>query len=91
MRTASSISDSELKVAEGIHTVDPQDPTAAGHQLWGHRSQKSQAQTGNDKKVIEIALPSDDHVALLALIARIEKVKGELPPDVVVLRRNLSS
>jgi hypothetical protein len=90
MRTPTLISDSDLKHADGIHTIDPNDSNAAGHQLWGHRSQESQAQTSNDGKVVEIALPSDDHVALLALINRIEKVKGRLPPDVNVLRRNLS-
>jgi len=91
MRTASIISDMELKAADGIHTLDPNDLHAAGHQLWGHRSEESQAQTSTDPKVVEIALPSDDHVALLALIGRVEKVKGRLPPDVEVLRRNLSS
>jgi hypothetical protein len=89
MRTAAAIADQEIRNAEGIHTVDPQDPNAAGHQLWGHRSKKSLAT--NDQNVLEIALPSDDHVALLALIARIEKLKGQLPPDVQVLRRNLAS
>ena len=44
-----------------------------------------------EANILEIALPSDDHVALLALIDRIEAAKGRLPPDVVVLRRNLSS
>jgi hypothetical protein len=91
MRTASQISDSELMHADGIHTVDPNDRHAAGHQLWGHRSEESQAQTSNDRRVVEISLPSDDHVALLALIGRVESVKRQLPPDVEVLRRNLSS
>jgi len=80
----------ELKLADGIHTVYPNDTQAAGHQLWGHHSEESQAQTSNHRKVVEIALPSDDQVALLALIARVEKVKGRLPPDIEVLRRNLS-
>jgi hypothetical protein len=91
MRTLSLVSDSELQDAEGIHTVDPNDSHAAGHQLWGHRSEESQAQTSNDRTVVEIALPSDNHVALLALIERVERVKGRLPPEVEVLRRNLSS
>jgi hypothetical protein len=91
MRTVDLVSDRDLKDADGIHTVDPHDANAAGHQLWGHRSQESQAQTTNDRRVIEISLPSDDHVALLALTARVERVKGRLPPDVEVLRRNLSS
>ena len=89
MRSASVIADEDIRAADGIHTVDPLDTNAAGHQLWGHRSQKSQS--SEDKLVLEIALPSDDHVALLALIARIEKLKGQLPPDVEVLKRNLSS
>jgi len=91
MPSASTVSDQELLQADGIHTVDPADPHAAGHQLWGHESVKSQAKTANDGFVVEIQLPSDDHVALLALIDRIERVKGKLPPDVVVLRHNLSS
>jgi hypothetical protein len=88
--SADRISDEGLRAAEGIHTFDPADPNAAGHQLWGHRSKESQAPAEGYEKVVEIALPSDDHVALLALIARIERVKGRLPPDVEVLRRNLS-
>jgi hypothetical protein len=90
MPTAMAISDAALREADAIHTIDPQDRNAAGHQLWGHRSQESQ-QTESDEKILEIELPSDDHVALLALIDRIERVKGQLPPDVEVLRRNLSS
>lgn len=91
MPAVSSVSDAELEQAQAIHTVDPQDRNAAGHQLWGHRSEKSQAGTENDEYVLEIALPSDDHVALLGLIDRIERIKGRLPPDVEVLRGNLSS
>jgi hypothetical protein len=87
---AVSVSDAELSLADAIHTIDPHDPNAAGHQLWGHRSQES-AQVQTDQRILEIELPSDDHVALLGLIDRIERVKGELPPDVEVLRRNLSS
>jgi hypothetical protein len=91
MQSPSEITDAELATATGIHTCDPGDPTAAGHQLWGHRSEKSQAETGNDKLVVEVALASDDHVALLEFISRVERLKGRLPPDVQVLRRNLSS
>jgi len=91
MQFASTISDQELRQADAIHTFDPADEQAAGHQLWGHESAKSQAKTANDGQVVEIALSSDDHVALLALIDRIERLKGSLPPDVTVLRRNLSS
>ena len=90
MATAASISDTDLRQADAIHTFDPQDENAAGHQLWGHRSQESQVQEV-DRAILEIPLPSDDHVALLALIDRIERVKGQLPPDVEVLRKNLSS
>jgi hypothetical protein len=91
MATATSISDAELGQADAIHTYDPQDPNAAGHQLWGHRSQDSQVDDDGDQSIVEVALPSDDHLALLTLIDRIERVKGTLPPDVQVLRRNLSS
>ena len=91
MPAATSISDLELRQADAIHTFDPYDPHTAGHQLWGHRSQESQVQADSEHTILEIELPSDDHVALLALIDRIERVKGELPPDVQVLRRNLSS
>jgi len=91
MRTPSVISDDELKAADGIHTFDPADLNAAGHQLWGNRTQESDAQTNTDARIVELPLPSDDHVALLALISRIEKVKGRLPPDVEVLRKNLST
>lgn len=91
MQTSSVISDQKLREADGIHTFDPADPHAAGYQLWGNKSQKSDAYTNDAAKLVEIPLPSDDHVALLALIARIEKAKGGLPPDVEVLRRNLSS
>jgi hypothetical protein len=90
MAAITTISDAELKRADAIHTVDPQDPHAAGHQLWGHRSQQSQVEPHVDEHIVEIELPSDDHVALLALIDRIERIKGKLPPDVNVLRRNLS-
>lgn len=89
MPPAMSVSDAELRAADAIHTIDPDDPNAAGHQLWGHRSQQSQVQPQPGETTLEISLPSDDHVALLALIDRIELAKGELPPDVRVLRRNL--
>jgi hypothetical protein len=91
MRAASAFSDAELMEADGIHTIDPNDPNAAGHQLWGHRSEKSQVQKASDQKIVEVQLLSDDHIALLGLIDRIERLKGQLPPDVAVLRRNLSS
>jgi hypothetical protein len=91
MATVTSISDFQLRQADSIHTFDPQDPHAAGHQLWGHRSQESQIDPNPEQSILEIELPSDDHVALLALINRIERAKGSLPPDVKVLRRNLSS
>jgi hypothetical protein len=88
MRTSTEIPDAELRAAEAIHTRDPADPNAAGHQLWGHQTTVSQP---NDMaNIVEIALLSDDHQALLGLIARIERIKGGLPPDVAVLRRNLS-
>src|SRR5205823_1233636 len=90
MPATAFVSDADLREADAIHTVDPNDPHAAGHQLWGHRSQESQVQNSG-QKIIELELPSDDHVALLALIDRIERIKGRLPPDVEVLRRNLSS
>lgn len=90
MPATATITDAQLRAADAIHTIDPNDPNAAGHQLWGHRSQRSQV-AETDEKILEIALPSDDHVALLALIDRIERVKGRLPPDVEVLRKNLSS
>jgi hypothetical protein len=91
MRAVTALSDDEISEADAIHTADPHDPNAAGHQLWGHRSIASQAVLDSDEVVLEVGLPSDDHVALLALIDRIERVKGRLPPDVEVLRRNLSA
>jgi hypothetical protein len=91
MHTTATISDADIRDADAIHTVDPHDSNAAGHQLWGHQSEKSVALPASGQKLVEIELPSDDHVALLALIDRIERIKGKLPPDVEVLRRNLSS
>ena len=91
MPTAAQISEAEFATADAIHTIDPNDRNAAGHQLWGNRSKESQALTETDETILEIELPSDDHVGLLALIHRIERAKGRLPPDVDVLRRNLSS
>jgi hypothetical protein len=44
MAAATAISDAELRAADAIHTIDPYDRNAAGHQLWGHRSQESQVQ-----------------------------------------------
>lgn len=76
MQTAMSVSDAELQAADAIHTIDPSEANAAGHQLWGHRSQKSQVQPQPEERIVEIALPSDDHVALLALIDRIERAKA---------------
>ena len=90
MPATATITDAQLRAADAIHTIDPSDPNAAGHQLWGHRSQRSQV-AETDEKILEIALPSDDHVSLLSLIDRIERVKCRLPPDVEVLRKNLSS
>ena len=91
MHNATVVYDAELQGADAIHTVDPQDPDAAGHELWGHHSEKSQVQPDNSQRIVEVPLPSDDHVALLALIDRIEVLKGSLPPDIEVLRRNLAS
>jgi hypothetical protein len=87
MRAYQQITDAELRAADAIHTRDPADPNAAGHQLWGHQTAESQPNA--DARIVEIALPSDDHAALLGLIDRIEKIKGRLPPDVAVLRKNL--
>lgn len=91
MRTADSISDVELRNATAIHTIDPADPNAAGHQLWGRQTSRSQGNPENmDPGILEVALPSDDHVGLLQFIERIARVKKELPPDVVELRKNLA-
>jgi hypothetical protein len=88
MHSSTQIPDADLHASEAIHTRDPSDPNAAGHQLWGHQSAESKP--NDTANVVEISLPSDDHEALLQLIARIERIKGKLPPDVAVLRRNLS-
>lgn len=90
MTSVMSLSDSEIKHAIGIFTLDPTDPDAAGHHLWGERPSIASDELPEDKHpALEIELPSDDHIALLKLIDRIERVKGSLPPDVVVLRANL--
>jgi hypothetical protein len=83
------ISDARLGAAQSIHTQDPANPNSAGYQLWGHRSEASQPTDSESQNIFEIALPSDDHQGLLDLITRIEAVKGRLPPDVIVLRKNL--
>jgi hypothetical protein len=91
MRSPDLISDAELQAATAIHTSDPSDPQAAGHQLWGNQTAQSQGDpTKLDPRIVEVALPSDDHVALLQLIERIALMKKSLPPDVVELRKNLS-
>jgi hypothetical protein len=92
MRAPDLISDREIKEAHGIHTLDPRDPNAAGHHLWGDRSARSEPTPETpDPSLLAIALDSDDHVALLNLIARIERIKGTLPPDVKEMRKNLAS
>jgi hypothetical protein len=92
MQTSDLITDDEIRAAVGIYTVDPSDLNAAGHHLWGDRSVASDPEPADiDPRLLEIGLPSDDHRALLALIDRIERVKGKLPPDVAVLRKNLGS
>lgn len=91
MRAPDLITDAELAAAEAVHTRDPADHQAAGHQLWGNKTAESQADPENiDPRILEVTMPSDDHVALLAFIDRLERVKKKLPPDVAVLRRNLS-
>jgi hypothetical protein len=91
MRAPDLISDNELREATAIHTMDPGYPDAAGHQLWGAKTSRSQADPSQpDPGILEVVLPSDDHVALLAFIERIARVKKDLPPDVVELRKNLS-
>ena len=91
MRTPELITDAELRAAEAIHTRDPADGQAAGHQLWGAKSQESRTDLETvDPSILEVALLSDDHVALLAFIDRIERVKGKLPVATAVLRKNLS-
>lgn len=86
-----SVSDREIKRAAGIYTVDPSDPDAAGHHLWGERSEVVSEEASGDQNgaVLEIELHSDDHLSLLDLIDRIDRQKGSLPPDVVVLRKKL--
>ena len=91
MPAATQIIDAELRAADAIHTIDGLDFNAAGHLLGGHRSKESQAQTETDDMILEIELPSDDHVALLAWIGRIEQDKGPLPPETRVLSQNLSA
>jgi hypothetical protein len=91
MRAANLISDDELRQATAIHTIDPTHPDAAGHQLWGTKTSRSKSHPEHpDPTILEVALPSDDHVALLQFIERIARIKKELPPDVVELRKNLS-
>jgi hypothetical protein len=91
MRSPDLISDAELQAATAIHTCDPNDSHAAGHQLWGDQTVRSQGDpTKLDPGILEVALPSDDHVALLQFIERIAQVKKSLPPDVVELRKNLA-
>jgi hypothetical protein len=91
MRMADLITDQELRDASAIHTIDPSHSDAAGHQLWGSKTTRSQSDPEHmDPRIIEVALPADDHVALLQLIERIARLKKELPPDVVELRKNLS-
>ena len=34
MLTLNMVSDAALRDADAIHTIDPLDPNAAGHQLW---------------------------------------------------------
>ncbi len=91
MRAPDLISDVEIRDATAIHTIDPSDPNAAGHQLWGAKTSRSQSDPSQpDPGIVEVALPSDDHVALLQFIERLARIKRELPPDVVELRKNLS-
>jgi len=90
MRAANLITDVEILDATAIHTIDPSDPNAAGHQLWGTKTSRSQSDPSHpDPQIVEVALPSDDHVALLQFIERLARVKQSLPPDVVELRKNL--
>lgn len=85
------ITDTELSAATAIHTMDPAHPHAAGHQLWGAKTARSQGDPEHtDPNIVEVALPADDHVALLHFIERIAQVKKSLPPDVVELRKNLA-
>jgi hypothetical protein len=42
MRTMDLISDREFRDATAIHTIDPSHPDAAGHQLWGSKTVRSQ-------------------------------------------------
>jgi hypothetical protein len=91
MRAPELITDAEIRTATAIHTTDPGEPSAAGHQLWGNQTAKSQGDPAKlDAGILEIQLPSDDHVGLLQLIERIAHIKKDLPPDVVELRKNLS-
>jgi len=91
MRSPELISDAEIQSATAIHTMDPGDLNAAGHQLWGAQTVRSQGDpTKLDPGILEVALPSDDHVGLLQFIERIANLKKSLPPDVVELRKNLS-
>jgi hypothetical protein len=90
MPNATTVSDADLRRARGIYTVDPFDSNAPGHHLWGERTE-TVSEDVEESETLEIALPSDDHVTLLTLIDRIERLKGGLPPDVRVLRKNLST
>jgi hypothetical protein len=90
MRASHLITDAELREATAIHTMDPSRPDAAGYQLWGNQTAQSQGDPENmDPHIVEVALPADDHMALLHFIERIARIKKDLPPDVVELRKNL--
>ena len=92
MQRPESISDAQVAEAERIATFDPE--TMDGHDLWGQESighGRASSAAAYQENILKIVLPTNDRSGLVALINRIEKIRGRLPQDVERLRTQIET
>jgi len=86
MRTLLEVADYELRQADWVNAVDEE--TGHWETVWV-LDEPAKVPTAKPRRILEIAIPDDDHVSLLNLIDQVEHVKGKLPPRVEALREVL--
>ena len=92
MQRLESVSDAQVAEADIIATYAPE--TMDGHQLWGQEAighGRAPGAAAYREKTLKIELPTGDRSGLVALINRIEKIRGRLPQDVERLRTQIET
>ena len=92
MPTPEFVSEAQVAEADIIGTYDPE--TMNGHQLWGQESVghgRAPGAAAYREKTLSIELPTSDRGGLIALINRVEKIRGRLPQEVQRLRTQIET